>query len=693
MAYRISVDTGGTFTDVVVSDDSGRLTMGKALSTPERVFDGMRNALAVVAETGGVTVGDLLGDASMLIYGTTRATNAIVQGTTAKTGLVVTRGFRDILLLREGGKENPFDFKQEYAGPYVPPWLTVEVTERIDAEGDIVTPLDEEQSREALRGLRSSGVEAVAVCLLWSVANPSHELRLAELIEAELGPVPYTLSHDLNPIVREYRRASSASIDASLKPVMQHHLAELGDDLRANGFQGELLAATALGGVTDWLSLVDRPIYAIKSGPAMAPVGGLAYANGERSRHEDVIVCDTGGTTFDVTLARSGVITSTRETWLGERYGQITGLSAVDVRSIGAGGGSIAWIDTGGLLRVGPQSAGADPGPACYGLGGDKPTVTDAALLLGYIDPDYFLGGRMQLDVAAAERAVGAFADQLGTGVEEAAHAILTVVNEQMVRAIQEITVNEGVDPRQALLVAGGGASGLNIVPIARELGCATVVVPRMASALSACGIQYSDLISEFGVSRFARSRSFDYEAVNEALARIDRQAERFAEGLRGRGILEFTTSYSVEARYAYQLWELEVQLAKGRFDGPEDLEDMVSRCDHLHERNFAVTAPGQELECVYWRGRTRAHIDKPAVGAGATNGSQPTATSEKTRRTFFPETGTCEAPIYIADDLRPGVSIPGPAIVEEATTTIVVQPNSTAVLDTSDRYVLTVDV
>jgi N-methylhydantoinase A len=319
--------------------------------------------------------------------------------------------------------------------------------------------------------------------------------------------------------------------------------------------------------------------------------------------------------------------------------------------------------------------------------------VTDAALLLGYIDPDYFLGGRMSLDVAAAERAVGGFAEQLGSTTEAAAHAIMAVVNEQMVRAIQEITVNEGVDPREALLVAGGGASGLNIVPIARELGCSTVVVPRMASALSACGIQYSDLISEFGVSQFARSRNFPYEAVNEALGRIDAQAERFAAGLRGRGIVDFTTDYSVEARYAYQLWELEVQLPHGRFDGPEDLEEMIARFDRLHERIFAVNEPGQELECVYWRGRTRALMEKPVVGAGATNGAHPQATSEKTRRTFFPETGAGESPIYIADSLRPGMSIRGPAIIEEATTTIVVYPNSTAVLDASDSYVLAIDV
>jgi N-methylhydantoinase A len=354
---RISVDTGGTFTDVVVADAEGRLTIGKASTTPERIWLGLRGALEAAAEQLELSLAELLGSASVLIYGTTHATNAIVTGRTAKTALLVTEGFRDLLVIKEGGKADPHDFRQPYPEPYVPRRRTFEVAERIDAEGGVVTPLDEAQARAVLETLRERGIEAIAVCLLWSTANPTHELRLGELIEATLPGVAYTLSHRLNPILREYRRASSAAIDASIKPLMQSHLREMEADLRAAGFAGELLVSTTMAGCMDVRSIAERPIHSVRSGPAMAPVAGVAYAGLEDAGATAVVV-DTGGTTFDVALVRDGRIVTTQETWIGPRWtGHVLGLPAVDVRSVGAGGGSIAWIDRGGLLRVGPQSS------------------------------------------------------------------------------------------------------------------------------------------------------------------------------------------------------------------------------------------------------------------------------------------------------------------------------------------------
>jgi N-methylhydantoinase A len=287
-----------------------------------------------------------------------------------------------------------------------------------------------------LAQLRERGFEAVAVSLLWSIANAAHEERLGELIEAELPGVPYTLSHQLNPILREYRRASSTAIDASLKPLMQHHLGEMDRDLRAAGYRGEILVSTTIGGCLDIGGVRERPIHSVRSGPAMAPIAARHYSQLEKAA-DTVLVVDTGGTTFDVGLVRDGAIVNTQETWLGERFtGHMLGIPAVDVRSVGAGGGSIAWLDAGGLLRVGPQSAGADPGPACYGAGGVDPTVTDAALVLGYLDPEFFLGGRMRLDVAAARRALTGIAEPLGLSPEAAAFSLLAVANETMIHAI-----------------------------------------------------------------------------------------------------------------------------------------------------------------------------------------------------------------------------------------------------------------
>ena len=431
---------------------------------------------------------DLLARTDLFVYSTTHATNAILERTTARTAFLVTEGFPDVLVRREGGKTNPFDFGEPYPDPYVPRRLTFEVRERIGAQGEIVEPLDEARTRELVRSLSARSVEAVGVCLLWSIANPVHEEAVGRILDEELPGVPYTLSHRLNPTMREYRRASSTVIDASLKPLLQGHLLDMERDLRGAGFGGELVMAISVGGVMHVRELVDRPIYAVKSGPSLAPIAGRTYAEAELGG-ADVIVCDTGGTSFDVSLVRGGRIVSTRETWLGPRYtGHLTGLSSVDVRSIGAGGGSIAWLDPGGLLRVGPRSAGAAPGPACYGRGGAEPTVTDAAVVLGYLDPAFFLGGRMSLDVDAARSGVGGLAGALGESIERTAHGILAVANEHMVEAIKEITINEGVDPRESLVVAGGGAAGINIVPIARELGCRRVLVPATAGALSACG-------------------------------------------------------------------------------------------------------------------------------------------------------------------------------------------------------------
>jgi N-methylhydantoinase A len=686
MGFRISVDTGGTFTDVVVADEAGALHLAKAPTDLDRAFQSIRDALEQLESELGVSIAELLGRTDVFTYGTTRATNAIVEGRTARTAFFTTEGFPDILLLREGGKPEPFR-QLAYPPAYVPRFLTFEIRERVDSEGDVFVPLDEQSVVEAIGEARRLGAEAVAVCLIWSIVNPEHELRVGELLAREWPDVPFTLSHQLNPIIREYRRASSTAIDASLKPLMQDYLRTLEQDLRAAGLRGHVFIATSFGGAWRPKEVTERPIYSIGSGPSMAPIAALTYADVERD-DRDLIVCDTGGTTFDVGLVSAGAITYSAETWLGGRWiGHITGIRAVDVKSIGAGGGSIVWIDPGGLLRVGPQSAGADPGPACYGHGGTDATITDAAVVLGWIDPDQFLGGRLPLDAEAAFAAVErTLAGPFGLSVHEGAHAAMTIHSENIVGAIREITIAQGIDPREVTMVAGGGASGLNVVPIARELGCRRVLLPSMASALSACGALFADIVSEFSRSRYEETRSLDREAVNDALADVEEQADAFLVGLDGLPVTGRRKEFFVEARYRAQVWELDVSVPR-RLDSDEHVRAVEEAFHATHERIFAVREPGQYLECLLWKARATAVLDKPELRP-----RQPArvgAEGEGYVEAYFRETGLATVPRYDGPFLPAGTIVDGPAILREPTTTVVVYPGSRAVVTQHGNYLL----
>jgi N-methylhydantoinase A len=688
VAYRITVDVGGTFTDVVLSDDSGRVRVGKSPTTPARAFDGIRGGLDAIAAEAGAEAPELLADTELFVYSTTRATNAILERKTARTAFLTTAGFPDTLVLREGGKASAFDFETPYPDPYVPRRLTFEVPERIDAQGEVVTPLDEEAVGEIAARLRALEVEAVAVCLLWSIVNPAHERRVAEILAAELPGVAITVSHELSPVLREYRRASTTAIDASLKPLMGEHIERVASDLAEAGFRGELLGATSFGGVMHLDDLAAKPVYSAKSGPALAPVAGRVYGDAELGAR-DVVICDMGGTSFDVSLVVDGAVNFTRTTWLGGQFlGHLVATSSVDVRSIGAGGGSIAWIDPGGLLRVGPESAGAEPGPACYSRGGERPTVTDAALALGYLDPEGFLGGRMSLDVEAARRVVGELGERLGLAVEEAASAILTVANDHMLAAVAEITVNEGVDPRESLIVAGGGAAGLTIGSIAAELGCGNVLVPRTAGALSAMGGQFSDVVAEFTATHLTSTPSFDFAGVAGVLEELDGRAERFAAQLRERGIESSRREYWVEARYAYQVWDLELQLPVERIGDEADVQQVADAFDSLHERSYSVSQPGHPIELLTWKVRLigdleateKLLVSTPPV---STNGEP------RRRRAFFAEGGWVEVPVHDGATLAPGAAIEGPALITEPSSTLVVYPGMTAKVTGHDNYLV----
>ena len=688
MKYRISVDTGGTFTDVVVTDEGGQFTVGKALTDKKRAFSSIAAGLEVACEELKISVAELVASTSVFIYGTTRATNGIVERKIARTAFLSTEGFPDTLLLKEGGKAETHNLRMEYPDPYIPRSLTFEIPERISAEGTIECPLDEQEVRRLLTEFKTKKIEAIAVCLLWSIANPVHEKRVGELIEELLPGVPYTLSSEINPILREYRRASSTAIDASLKPLMQEYLLTLEKDLRNAGYENDILVSTSFGGVMHLSDVVLKPIFLVKSGPAMAPIAGLAYVAAEELA-EDVIVCDAGGTTFDVSLVRDGQVEFTRDTWLGPQWtGDNLGMASVAVHSIGAGGGSIAWVDTGGLLQVGPRSAGSEPGPACYGLGGLEPTVTDAAVALGYIDPKHFLGGRMHLDESAARKAIKPLAEALNESIEHTAFAIIAVANENMIQAIKELTVNEGINPADSTLVAGGGAGGLGIAPIAAELGCRNVLIPRTAGALSASGMQFSDIITETGASKITVTDAFDFDGVNAALSSINKQLDQFASNLKSRGISEIKKRYFVEARYRFQVWELEVEIETGVFNGPEDVDALVEAFHNMHERVFAITDIGQAVECLNWRGRLIADVKAPSLEPPRSD-TENRAAADRIRKAYFGKE-PIDTSIYLGSALNIGVSIDGPAIIEEPTSTLVINPGANVKVSSGGRYILT---
>jgi N-methylhydantoinase A len=565
MGFKVSADTGGTFIDVVIADASSTQVIGKSLTTHDRVFRGLSSALEAAAQELGLTARQVLDDTDLFIYGTTRATNAIVTRNTAKTALLTTKGFEDVLLLKEGGKQDGYDFTKQYPKPYIPRSHTYGVRERVNSEGGIVIDLDEDQLADIVKTIRDRKFEAVAVALLWSVVNPEHELRVEKAI-AEICPdLPVTLSHQIAPIIREYRRTSAAAIDASLKPLMQHHFRQLEQDIRDFGYQGTILVSTSMGGVMKIDEVVESPINTARSGPSMAPLAGLNYSLQE-GLGGDMIVCDTGGTTFDVGISRDSTVVHSRDTWIGPDWeGDLLGISSVDIRSIGAGGGSIAWVDEGGLLRVGPQSAGSEPGPACYGRGGTEPTLSDAACVLGYFDPDYFLGGRMALDVDAATAAIGKLANNFGLSVHETAWGILSLASEAMVKAVHEITIAQGLNPQDSTLVAGGGAAGINIMKIAAELGSQRMVLPKVASALSASGMHFADIVKEESKAFITSSDNFDAAGVDAVLDALELQLEGFAKRL-GGDHPDYTIEFGAEARYKSQVWAIDVPLPAAAF-------------------------------------------------------------------------------------------------------------------------------
>ncbi len=680
---KLAIDTGGTFTDVVVRHADGLLTLHKAPTTPRDPIEGILEAIRRAAAAEGLSAVDLLSRCDTVIHGTTRATNAILTHTAARTAFLTTAGHPDVLVFRMGGRELPFEHAREYPDPYVPRALTFEIDERIDYRGEVVRPLDTASLEATVGKLVALGVEAAGVCLLWSVSNPAHELAVGEALREHAPGIAFTLSHQVNPVVREYHRASAACIDASLKPLMAAYLADLESRLADAGFDGRLLVSSVAGGLMKPQWLADAPIHSINSGPAMAPVAGRHHAERE-AQSRMAIVVDAGGTSFDVSVVRNGRIPRTRETWLGDRFvGHITGFPSVDVRTSGSGGGSIAVVDPGGLLTVGPESAGSVPGPVCYGQGGTRVTVTDASVILGYLDPQRLEALGVETDVDAARRAiVEQIGAPLGLSTEAAAEAVIRVVTEQMVHAVEEVTVQQGVDPRSAALVSGGGASGFNVVAIARRLGCGKLIIPQTSAGLSATGGLLSDVLAEEAVALYTTSTRFERERVNKALATI---AARCVEQLESAGIDrgEAVVELVAEARYPGQVWEMEVPLRAHSFADDADIQRLVEDFHTVHEEVFAVRDPDSPLEIVGWRARA-------SVPAQDDQGLELSPASEidieSTRELYLGGEGWCQVPVVGSARI---VEVRGPAVLELPGTSIVLDRGAVATRSANGTVVI----
>jgi N-methylhydantoinase A len=668
--YRISTDIGGTFTDLVLADERVLIGRWKSPSTPRDLAGGIFDCLHLVARDLGLSLKGLLRGTELFVHGSTVATNAILEGKGAKCGVLCTRGTKYTLWRGEGRRRDIFNFQVRAREPLVRPHLCLEVTERIDRDGQILIPLEEDGVRSAIHELRDLGCEALAVCLLWSVRNPTHERRIRAIVEEERPGVPLSLSSEIQPVLREYHRMSCVALNAMLQPVVARYLGNLERRLAESGYEGAFLVVSSDGGVLPVEEVARRPVLLLFSGPATGPSAGLYFANAERER--SCLVIDMGGTSFDVSTVVDGRITRTKD---GRILDHPTGVSSVEILTLGAGGGSIASVDRAGMLLVGPRSAGAEPGPACYLRGGTEPTVTDAYVVLGYVLPDRFLGGRMRISADAAREAVlTKVAKPLRIPIERAALGICQVVREKMVNGILDMTVRRGIDPRELVIVTGGGATSVSVARLAMELGCRRVLIPRETSVLCAFGSLNADILLANVASLPTTSAAFDFDSVNRTLEALDARGQAFLENL-GLPSERRETELHAAARYPMQVRELEVPL-RGLFFDEGTLRSLVADFHSTHRTRYKTADLDSDVEFVMWRHTARGIVPKVDLPELAVQSRNSSAALLELRPAYIEEKGAfADTPVFDADRVLRGMEITGPAMVVAPDNTILVPP------------------
>jgi N-methylhydantoinase A len=684
VGVRLGVDIGGTFTDVVLVDEStGDTRIGKVPSTPRDPAEGFLTAVDRMV----TAVVDLPASLRLVAHATTVATNAIIEGKTARTAFITTEGFRDLLEIGRQIRPSLYDLRFEKPRPLVPRYLAFAIRERLDAAGQVLVALDVDQVRRVVDKLRDEAVESVAICLLHSYVNATHENTIAAMIHAALPSVSISLSSAIVPEIREYERASTVVINASIQPVVQRYLGRIEAQLRERGVAGELLVMQSGGGMMTFRGAGEQPVFMVESGPAAGVIATQDLGN--LIGLPDAISFDMGGTTAKVGLVRSGAVQVTKEYQVGAvaRPGGSARGSGYPIRTpvvelveIGAGGGSIAWVDSGGALRVGPESAGADPGPAAYARGGKDPTVTDANLILGRLDSSSFLGGEMALDVEAARNAIKErCADRLGLDVITTAYGIVEIANAAMIRALRSITVQRGLDPRGFTMVCFGGAGPMHMSRLASELGVGQAVVPVSPGTFSARGLVLSDLRHELSASFHARADNVDFKALRDLVRALRRQGRA---SLSREGVAPETMVFQhhIELRYVGQSHELTIPTREDDLDAT-GFQRAISAFHKAHDEAYGFSAPSEPVEIFNVQISAVGAI--PKIRVRELPDQTSTLAPRSSRPVYFEEAGGyVDVPVFNRYDISSQGFLMGPCIVEELDSTTVVHPGNSIRID-----------
>lgn len=693
--FRLGVDIGGTFTDATLVDESsGRLWNAKVSSTPRDPSQGFLNATRQILENAALAPDSL----RYVVHATTVATNAIIEGKVAPTVLITTEGFRDILEIARQIRPSLYDTQFEKPTPLVPRELCFGVRERLDATGAVVTPLDESAIPLIAARLQEAGIESVAVCMLHSYLNASHEQRVGEILQAAVPGVVISLSSDVAPEIREYYRASTTVINAALRPIVSRYLENIEASLRAQGIASELLVMQSSGGLMTFADAHRRPVFMVESGPAAGVI--TAAHLGKALGFADVISFDMGGTTAKVGLVQDGTPRITKDYEVGSIAQPGSGgfraggypirTPVIDLVEIGAGGGSIAWVDPGGVLRVGPRSAGADPGPACYGQGGTEPTVTDANLVLGRLNPGYLLGGDLKLNSERAHAAIEQrIAQPLALDVVRAAHSIVEIANVAMINALRLVSVQRGHDPRDFALTAFGGAGPLHANRLAQEMNIPVTVIPTSPGTASALGLLVTDITYDYATTLIERVDRLQPAAVANVFANLRRQG---AEALAAAGVASSDMAFvrQVDLRYVGQSYELTLAYPDGEATG-DSLGNLLQEFHAEHDRVYGHSVAGEPVETVNLRLTALGTIVKPPLLAKDVVAQELHAARLSSRQVYFGEAGEfVDCPVYDRYRLAAGMVVPGPAIVEEYDSTSVIHPGYYAAVDNYGTLLIT---
>jgi N-methylhydantoinase A len=690
MGFRIGIDCGGTFTDFVCIDETGEMRHTKESSTPDDFSRGVMIGMEKLAETYSRPVRSFLGEVDLIVHGTTVATNTVLTLTGATIGVITTAGFRDILEFRRGMKDDTFNWRVDFPKPLSPRHMRMEVPERIVHTGEVLTPLDEDAAREAVRTLKKKGVEAIAVCFLFSFLHPDHEQRVGEIIREEMPDVFISLSCQVSPQVREYERISTTALDAYIGPRLKKYLTSLDGSLREIGFEGTFLIMQSNGGVQSWREAISRPVTCISSGPAASVPAAITV--GEGAGKKNLLSVDMGGTSCDVVYIEDQKIPMISRGGIYKSIGDYTNACpSIDLHHIGAGGGSIASLDAGGILRVGPRSAGASPGPACYGRGGEEPTVTDADLILGILPSGHILGGKMNLDREAAETVLRKkIADPLELSVTEAAQAVYAVTNTIVAGAIANAAHRRGLDVRDFTLLMGGGLGPAHAADIALDLRIPYVVAPKGASTYCAFGMLLSDLRHNYVHSYYTTTEAADLDRINGIFQEME---ERGMATLEEEGVAPENMEFlrSLDMRYRGQFYEIEVPVSNGRITRAS-VEEVVERFHLLHQDLYAFSVEDKPTEMMNYKLVAVGRMEKPRLKPMGSDGADPSRALGTPRPVYFSNVKDFrETQIYDGNGIRAGDRITGPAIIEEPFTTVAVPPDFKCEVDPYGNYVMEV--